>query len=162
MSNFFNHASYELMDYLSKKLFNKSKEIETPIKNISIRLPTDSSIIISLNEVDTELKQASYAIKALITENKALNMKMQASTIQSPKFNHKPTSSITSDKKNRQAQSTSTKKYRSISPNKKTKEEREQTEIIWKLLYYNDTNALNRELPTYEQVANLVCNDDIT
>ena len=52
--------------------------------------------------------------------------------------------------------------YYLLSPNKKTKEEREQTEIIWKLLYYNDTDALNRELPTYEQVANLVCNDDIT
>lgn len=141
MSNFFNHASYELMDYLSKKLFNKSKEIETLIKNISIRLPTDSSIIISLNEVDTELKQASYAIKALITENKALNMKMQASTIQSPKFNHKPTSSITSDKKNKQAQSTSTKKYRSISPNKKTKKDPADysSELVMKIIKYPNT-----------------------
>lgn len=52
--------------------------------------------------------------------------------------------------------------YYLLSPNKKTKEEQEQTEIIWKLLYYNDTDALNRKLPTYEQVANLVCNDDIT
>lgn len=141
MSNYFNNASYELMEYLSKKLFSKSKEIETLIKNISIHLPTDSSIRISLNEVDTELKQASYAIKALITENKALNMKIQASTFQSPKYNYKPSSSITSAKKIRQTQPTITKKCRSISPDKKTKKDPTDysSELVMKIIQYPNT-----------------------
>ena len=49
-----------------------------------------------------------------------------------------------------------------LSPNKKTPEELEQTHIIWKLLYYNDADALNRELPTYQQITSLICSDDIT
>lgn len=52
--------------------------------------------------------------------------------------------------------------YYLLSPNKKTKEEIEQTHIIWKLLYYNDADALNRELPTYQQITSLICADDIT
>ena len=52
--------------------------------------------------------------------------------------------------------------YYLLSPNKKTPEELEQTYIIWKLLYYNDADALNRELPTYQQITSLICSDDIT
>lgn len=52
--------------------------------------------------------------------------------------------------------------YYLLSPNKKTPEELEQTHIIWKLLYYNDADALNRELPTYQQITSLICSDDIT
>lgn len=141
MSNFFNNASYELMEYLSKKLFSKSKEIETLIKNISIQLPADSSILVSLNDVDTELKQASYAIKALITENKALNMKIQASVFQTPKVNYKPSSSMTSAKKSKQVQPTCTKKCRSISPEKITKKNPVDysSELVMKIIQYPNT-----------------------
>ena len=52
--------------------------------------------------------------------------------------------------------------YYLLSPNKKTPEELEQTHIIWKLLYYNDADALNRELPTYQQITSLICSGDIT
>ena len=50
--------------------------------------------------------------------------------------------------------------YYLISPNKKTQAELEQTHIIWKLLYYNDCDALNKELPTYQQIVSLISNGD--
>ena len=74
MSSSFNANSYELMEYLARKLLNKSKEISSLVKNIALRIPSDSSLLSSLSEVDTELKQASFAIKALLTENKSLSL----------------------------------------------------------------------------------------
>ena len=66
------NSSHDLMSYLSKKLLNKSKEINLLFNNLSSRLPNDSTIINTLQEVDLQLKHASYAIKAVLTENLAL------------------------------------------------------------------------------------------
>ena len=66
------NRSNDLMSYLSKKLLNKSKEINLLFNNLSSRLPNDSIRINTLQEVDLQLKQASCAIKALLTENLAL------------------------------------------------------------------------------------------
>ena len=66
----------DLMSYLSKKLLYKSKEINLLFNNLSSRLPNDSAIINTLQEVDLQLKQASCAIKALLTENYALKVQL--------------------------------------------------------------------------------------
>lgn len=52
--------------------------------------------------------------------------------------------------------------YYLLSPNNKTEEELKQTHIIWKLLCYDTTDALNRPVPKYSDVVKLICNDDIT
>ena len=52
--------------------------------------------------------------------------------------------------------------YWLLSPNNKTPEELRDTHRIWKLLYYNDVDALNKPLPSYFDVVKLICNDDIT
>lgn len=52
--------------------------------------------------------------------------------------------------------------YYLLSPNNKTEEELKQTYIIWKLLCYDTTDALNRPVPKYSDVVKLICNDDIT
>ena len=51
--------------------------------------------------------------------------------------------------------------YYLLSPNKKDKLLLEQTHIIWKLLMYNDYDALNMPLPKYTDVIKLISNDDI-
>ena len=51
--------------------------------------------------------------------------------------------------------------YWLLSPNNKNKQELEQTHIIWKLLMYNDCDALKRETPSYFDVIKLISNDDI-
>ena len=70
------NRSNDFMSYLSKKLLNKSKEINLLFNNLSSRLPNDSTIINTLQEVDLQLKQASCAIKALLTENSALKAQL--------------------------------------------------------------------------------------
>lgn len=50
--------------------------------------------------------------------------------------------------------------YYLLSPNNKTEEELEQTHKIWKLLMYNDINALNQPLPKYSDVAKLIAHDN--
>ena len=52
--------------------------------------------------------------------------------------------------------------YWLLSPNNKTPEELRDTHRIWKLLYYNDVDALNKPLPSYFDVVKLICNNDIT
>lgn len=52
--------------------------------------------------------------------------------------------------------------YYLLSPNKKTPGELEETHKIWKLLMYNDIDALNHPLPKYSDVIKLICNDNIT
>ena len=51
--------------------------------------------------------------------------------------------------------------YWLLSPNNKNKQELEQTHIIWKLLMYNDCDALKRETPSYFDVIKLISNDDV-
>ena len=52
--------------------------------------------------------------------------------------------------------------YYLLSPNNKTEQELEQTHIIWKLLYYDDIDALNKPLPKYSDVVKLVANNNVT
>lgn len=52
--------------------------------------------------------------------------------------------------------------YYLLSPNNKSAEALQATHKIWKLLYYDDINALNKELPDYKEVIKLICNDNIT
>lgn len=52
--------------------------------------------------------------------------------------------------------------YYLLSPNNKTELELEQTYIIWKLLVYDDIDALNKPLPQYSDVVKLIANDNIT
>ena len=51
--------------------------------------------------------------------------------------------------------------YYLLSPNNKTEQELEQTHIIWKLLYYDDIDALNKPLPKYSDVVKLVANNNV-
>ena len=46
--------------------------------------------------------------------------------------------------------------YYLLTPNNKTAYQLEQTFQLWKLLYYNDYDALNHELPKYKDLINLV------
>ena len=145
MSSSFNANSYELMEYLARKLLNKSKEISSLVKNIALRIPSDSSLLSSLSEVDTELKQASFAIKALLTENKSLSLQLQTK-----KISNRP---ATSTSKNSVA-----KKSLSPSPKKKTKDTNEySSELVMKSIIderarekFHDENAsqgYHSELP---------------
>ena len=52
--------------------------------------------------------------------------------------------------------------YYLLSPNNKTELQLQQTHIIWKLLMYNDLDALNKPLPKYSDVIKLIYNDNIT
>lgn len=52
--------------------------------------------------------------------------------------------------------------YYILSPNNKTPEALKATYKIWKLLYYDDIDALNKELPSYKDVIKLICNNNIT
>lgn len=52
--------------------------------------------------------------------------------------------------------------YYLISPNKKTDDELYQTHVIWKLLYYDDIDALNKPLPEYIDIVKLICSDNIS
>ena len=52
--------------------------------------------------------------------------------------------------------------YWLLSPNNKTPEELKATYTIWRLLMYNDINAMNKPLPKYSDVVKLICNDEIT
>ena len=136
LSSTFNANSYELMEYLSKKLLNKSKEISSLIKNISLRIPSDSSLLLSLSEVDTELKQASFAIKALLTENKSLSLQLQSKTKQ---ISHRPTTSIPTSPK---TISKDSKKNRCLSPSpkKKPKDTNEySSELVMKIIRHPNT-----------------------
>lgn len=51
--------------------------------------------------------------------------------------------------------------YYLLSPNNKTKEELEETHKIWRLLYYNDVEALNKPLPNYFDIIKLISNDGV-
>ena len=44
--------------------------------------------------------------------------------------------------------------YYLLTPNNKTAYQLEQTFQLWKLLYYNDYDALNHELPKYKDLIN--------
>ena len=46
----------------------------------------------------------------------------------------------------------------SPNPDKKTPMELEQTYRIWKILYYNDLDALSKPLPKYSEVTKLIYN----
>lgn len=50
--------------------------------------------------------------------------------------------------------------YYLLSPKNKTELELEQVHNIWRILYYNDTDALKKPLPSYSQVAKLIYNDN--
>ena len=50
--------------------------------------------------------------------------------------------------------------YYLLSPNNKTDLELEQVHNIWRILYYNDIDALKKPLPTYSQVTKLIYNDN--
>lgn len=52
--------------------------------------------------------------------------------------------------------------YYLLSPNNKKPQELEQTHIIWKLLMYNDLEALNKPTPRYQDVVKLIANDNIS
>ena len=52
--------------------------------------------------------------------------------------------------------------YWLLSPNNKTPQELKYTHTIWRLLMYNDFEAMNKPLPKYTDVIKLICNDDIT
>lgn len=49
--------------------------------------------------------------------------------------------------------------YYLISPYNKTEEELKQVHNIWKILYYNDTDALSKPLPKYSDITKLIYND---
>ena len=126
------------MFYLSKKLLNKSKEINLLFNNLSSRLPNDSTIMNTLQEVDVQLKQASYAIKALLTENSAL--KAQIYNYQ----NKKTISTISSRNKSNQL----TKSIR-ISPNPHNKDLTDEyaSDLMLKIVKYPNTIiSLKKEL----------------
>ena len=127
MSSSFNANSYELMEYLARKLLNKSKEISSLVKNIALRIPSDSSLLSSLSEVDTELKQASFAIKALLTENKSLSLQLQTK-----KISNRPATSA--------SKKSVAKKSLSPSPKKKTKDTNEySSELVMKIIRHPNT-----------------------
>lgn len=50
--------------------------------------------------------------------------------------------------------------YYLLSPKNKTELELEQVHNIWRILYYNDTDALKKPLPSYFQVVKLIYNDN--
>lgn len=50
--------------------------------------------------------------------------------------------------------------YYLISPTNKTAEELKQVHNIWKILIYNDINALNNPLPKYSDVVKLIFNEE--
>lgn len=50
--------------------------------------------------------------------------------------------------------------YYLLSPKNKTELELEQVHNIWRILYYNDTDALKKPLPSYSQVVKLIYNDN--
>ena len=65
---------YDLMEYLSKKLLNRSEGITTLIKKNKYNT-NNGYLGINLNylvDIKTQLNQASLAIKALVSENKML------------------------------------------------------------------------------------------
>lgn len=49
--------------------------------------------------------------------------------------------------------------YYLISPYNKTEKELEQVHTIWKILYYNDVDALSKPLPKYSDITKLIYND---
>jgi hypothetical protein len=51
--------------------------------------------------------------------------------------------------------------YYLISPVNKTDEQLKYVHQIWKLLKYDDIDALNKDLPTYSEIIKLICNNDI-
>lgn len=51
--------------------------------------------------------------------------------------------------------------YYLLSPTNKTKEELEYVHNIWKILMYNDVDALNKPLPKYSDVIKLIANDNV-
>jgi hypothetical protein len=50
--------------------------------------------------------------------------------------------------------------YYLLSPVNKTPTELEQVHNIWRLLYYNDIDALSKPLPKYSDVIKLIYNDN--
>lgn len=52
--------------------------------------------------------------------------------------------------------------YWLLSPNNKNKCELAETYKIWKLLVYDDIDALNKPLPKYKDVVKLICNDNVS
>lgn len=52
--------------------------------------------------------------------------------------------------------------YYLLSPNNKTEAELEQTHIIWKLLKYDDIDALSKPTPKYSDIVKLISDDNIT
>ena len=68
-------SSHDLMCYLSRKLMSKSKEINLLYHNLSSQISVNPALLNTLKEVDIQLKQASFAIKALLSENE--NLKAQ-------------------------------------------------------------------------------------
>lgn len=50
--------------------------------------------------------------------------------------------------------------YYLLSPKNKNELELEQVHNIWRILYYNDTDALKKPLPSYSQVTKLIYNDN--
>lgn len=52
--------------------------------------------------------------------------------------------------------------YFLLSPNNKTKEELKQVHNIWRILYYNDLDALNKPLPKYSDITKLIYNGNGT
>lgn len=52
--------------------------------------------------------------------------------------------------------------YYLLSPKNKNELELEQVHNIWRILYYNDTDALKKPLPSYSQVVKLIYNDNGT
>ena len=77
-SNNVNDSNLEVMDYLVQKLEFRQKKI-TKFKNLFKELDSFESfysqrndIYLLLNNLEEDLKQASYAIKALLLQNKSL------------------------------------------------------------------------------------------
>lgn len=135
LSSNFNSSSYELMEYLARKLLNKSKEIASLVKNISLRIPSDSSLLSSLSEVDTELKQAAFAIKALLTENKSLSLQLHSKT----GIVTRPTSSLPTSPKTTSKTSKSNRNL-SPTPKKKPKDTNEySSELVMKIIRHPNT-----------------------
>ena len=52
--------------------------------------------------------------------------------------------------------------YYLLSPTNKTPKELEQVHNIWRLLYYNDIDALSKPLPKYSDIIKLIYNDNDT
>ena len=72
-SNLSNTSTYEIMEYLSKKLICKANELNNFLKGTA-KCGDFNNIIGTLV---VELRQASFAIKALLTENKSLYAEIQ-------------------------------------------------------------------------------------